>query len=110
MRIERLSPRFSATGQITASDLVTIKAHGFRSVVNNRPDGEAPGQPTSEQVAAAAGDLGLQYVYLPVVSGALTLQDVGEFRAVCPDLEAPTLLFCRSGARSTVLWNLAGRP
>jgi sulfide:quinone oxidoreductase len=110
MRIEELSPRFAAAGQITAADLETIRARGFRSVVNNRPDGEVPGQPTSEEIAAAAADLGLQYLYIPVVSGALTLQNVEDFRAACPELEPPTLLFCRSGTRSTVLWNFAGRP
>lgn len=110
MKIEILSPRFAAAGQITAAEIEIAKARGFRSIVNNRPDGESPGQPTSGEIAAAAAALGLQYVHIPVVSGALTLQNVEDFRAVCPELEAPTLLFCRSGARSTVLWTLAGRP
>lgn len=110
MQIEKLSPQFSATGQITAADLEIIKEQGFRSIVNNRPDGEAVNQPGSDELAAAAAILGLQYLYIPVASGALTLQNVQDLKAACSELEVPTLLFCRSGARSTVLWNLAGRP
>lgn len=110
MKIDQLSSRFAATGQITAADVETIRACGFRSIVNNRPDGEAPGQPDSNEIAVAAARSGLQYFYIPVVSGGLTLRNVQDFRAVCAELDSPTLLFCRSGTRSTVLWNLAGRP
>jgi sulfide:quinone oxidoreductase len=110
MKIEMLSPRFSATGQITAASLEIVQAQGFRSVINNRPDHESADQPTSAELAAAAAELGLAYLHIPVVSGALTLQNVEDLKAAYPTLETPILLFCLSGTRSTVLWNLAGRP
>jgi len=108
MRIAQLSSRFYATGQITADDLDIIAAKGFRSVVNNRPDDEGgAGQPKSEDLAAAAAELGITYVYVPVVSGRITEKDVEDFRQACIDLGGPILLFCRTGARSSMLWQLS---
>jgi sulfide:quinone oxidoreductase len=107
MNIGQLSERFFITGQITADDLTEIAAQGFRSIVNNRPDGEEPAQPKNEDLARVAAKLGLDYVYIPVVSGQLTQQNVDDFNRVSKDLEGPVLLFCRSGARCTVLWQLS---
>jgi sulfide:quinone oxidoreductase len=109
MNIGQLSKRFSVTGQITAGDLSAIAAQGFKSIVNNRPDNEEPNQPMSDDLASAAADLGLNYVYVPVVSGRITQQDVDDFNRACNDLQGPILLFCRSGARCTVLWQLSAQ-
>jgi len=109
MNVTQLSAKFSATGQITTDDLEAIAAAGFKNVINNRPDGEGgPEQAMSEDIAAAAAEVGLVYLYLPVVSGAMTPQDVSDFRQACADLEGATLLFCRTGARSSMLWSQSG--
>jgi uncharacterized protein (TIGR01244 family) len=109
MNAMQLSERFSAAGQITPDDLKEIAGEGFRSVINNRPDGEGgPDQPNSDDLALAAEALGLIYRYVPVISGSLTQQNVIEFQQACEGLEGPTMLFCRTGARSTMLWNLSG--
>ena len=109
MNAMQLSERFSAAGQITPDDLNDVVEEGFKSVINNRPDGEGgPDQPKSDDLAVAAESLGLIYHYVPVISGSLTQQNVIEFQQACKDLEGPTLLFCRTGARSTMLWNLSG--
>ena len=109
MNVTKLSATFSTTGQITPDDLGAIAAAGFKNVINNRPDGEGgPDQPVSDDIAAAAAKLGLVYLYLPVVSGAMTTQDVSDFCQACADLEGPTLLFCRTGARSGMLWSQSG--
>ncbi len=108
MNVVKLSSRFSAAGQITADDLGDIAAEGFKSVMNNRPDGEGgPEQAKSDDLAAAAAELGLAYKYLPVISGSITKQNLDDFERACEKLEGPTLLFCRTGSRSTMLWNLA---
>ncbi|EEK09667.1 hypothetical protein STRSA0001_1019 [Streptococcus salivarius SK126] len=31
-----------------------MAAQGFKTIINNRPDGEAPDQPTSAEIEAAA--------------------------------------------------------
>jgi uncharacterized protein (TIGR01244 family) len=98
-----VTPSFSVAPQITVEDLATAKAEGFTRVVNNRPDGEAPGQPTSAAMAAAAGELGLDYHWIPVVGGPTPEQ--ADAQALAAD-GAKTLAFCRSGTRSITAWAL----
>ena len=50
-----LSDTVAAAGQIWPADLPVIAAHGFKTVINNRPDGEGgPSQPASAQLQHAA--------------------------------------------------------
>jgi sulfide:quinone oxidoreductase len=107
MNIAKLTSKYFATGQITRDDLGFIADQGFKSIVNNRPDHESADQPKSDELGAAAADLGIQYVYLPVVAGRITDKNVDDFKLACDNLEGPILLFCRSGARSTMLWQLS---
>ena len=40
------------TGQISPDDIATAAAQGVRTIINNRPDGEQPGQPTIDSERA----------------------------------------------------------
>ncbi len=81
---------------------------GFRSVVNNRPDFEhGPDQPTSAQMEAAAREAGLEYRFLPVDGGYQSPEQIAAFAALLAELPRPLLAFCRSGARSTRLFQAA---
>ena len=44
-----IAPEFRITisGQITPNDVKELAKDGVKSIVNNRPDGEEAGQPTS---------------------------------------------------------------
>lgn len=94
-------------GQIVPEQLAEIKQQGFVSIINNRPDGEAAGQPTSEQIETAARELGLSYVHQPIVGGQMTEFDVESFARHYHELSKPILMFCRSGNRSSTLYNAA---
>lgn len=106
MNFRQLSPTIYASEQITPADMSGIVEHGIRSIINNRPDHEAPGQPLSADLASKAAELGVKYLYIPVVSNAITEKDVIDMRDACRALDAPILLFCKTGTRSTILWNL----
>lgn len=106
MQPKRLSEMLSVAGQIEPADLAALAARGFRSVINNRPDGEAAEQPASATLAAAAQRAGLHYRHIPVVSGQLQAAQVQAFAAALAALPGPVLAFCRSGMRSTTLWAL----
>ena len=54
-----LSADVSAAPQLAPADLRDVAAAGFRSVVNNRPDHEAPGQPAHTEIEAEARAAGL---------------------------------------------------
>ena len=58
MDIRRIDARIAVSPQIDPADIPAIKAAGFTAIVNNRPDGEEPGQPSGDAVRAAAEDAG----------------------------------------------------
>lgn len=107
MKAVRLTPNISVAPQLNEQDLAEAAAAGFKTIINNRPDGEDPGQPGSEDLAAAAKRLGLAYRHIPVISGQLSNDQVEAFRAAVTEGEKPALAFCRSGTRSTIIWALA---
>lgn len=102
----RLTDTVSVAGQLTPADLTEAKRQGFALVVNNRPDGEAPGQPTDAAMAEAATANGLAYRSIPV-AGGLAMPQVEAMAAALAEAGGPVLAFCRSGTRSTNLWALA---
>lgn len=107
MSIQTLSPTFAVAPQISPDDLPAIAAAGFKSLICNRPDDEGPGQPSFASVAQAAAQAGLQARHLPVVSGQMTEAHVQSMAQLLAELPGPVLAYCRSGARSTQLWQLA---
>ena len=107
MDIRPLDEALSASPQIAPEDLPAIAAQGFRSVISSRPDGEEPGQPSAEALRQAAKAAGLAFAHVPVVGGAISDQDVADFREALANLPQPVFGFCRTGTRTTTLWALA---
>lgn len=108
MDIRTLNDGLSVCPQIAASDMPAIAAAGFRTVICNRPDGEGEDQPAQKEIAAAAKAAGIAFRYIPVVSGAMTTEDVVAFGAALRAAPAPVLAYCRSGSRSAALAVAAG--
>jgi uncharacterized protein (TIGR01244 family) len=106
-----LSDAVAAAGQISPADIPAIAAHGFKTVINNRPDGEGgPAQPLSAELQRAAEAAGLAYFYLPIVSGQLTPEQVDAMARALQGSGGPVFAFCRSGARTEHLFRLASQP
>jgi uncharacterized protein (TIGR01244 family) len=92
-------------GQISPADVAAAAAHGVTTIVNNRPDFEEPGQPTSAEIEAATREAGIDYVFIPVAGGFSGAQ-AAAMEAALADAAGDVLLFCKSGTRSTHLWAL----
>lgn len=93
--------------QISVADIAEAKALGVTMIVNNRPEGEEPGQPTGAEIEAAASAAGLLYAAVPVThAGFAPWQLDGMDAALEQADEGKVLAFCRSGTRSTLLWAL----
>ncbi|QRP64061.1 TIGR01244 family phosphatase [Rhodanobacter sp. FDAARGOS 1247] len=107
MQPRQLTEQLSVAPQIAAADMPAIVAQGFRSVVNNRPDGEEPGQPDNAGLEAAALAAGLEWRHIPVVSGKVNDDQVRSFSEAMAQLPGPVLAFCRSGTRCSALWALS---
>jgi uncharacterized protein (TIGR01244 family) len=106
MNIKEISPDYSVAPQVAPEDMAEIAAAGFRSIMCNRPDFEAPDQPEAAAVRAEAERQGLSFAFLPVVSGMMGAEDLEKFRAAMDELPKPVLAYCRSGTRCTNLWQL----
>lgn len=105
--VKQLSPFISVIGQIQPADMPAVAAQGFVTVINNRPDAEVEDQPSDAQMAAAAQAAGLQYHYLPIISGQITDENVKDFSELLTQVKGPVLAFCRSGTRSCCVWALS---
>ena len=107
MELKRINDDISVAPQISPDDMPALKAAGFTTVINNRPDDEAPDQPSSATMQAAAEAAGLNYHFIPLGREGVSPEMIEEERAVLEGSDGPVLAFCRSGTRSTTLWALA---
>lgn len=108
----RVTDLFSVAPQISIEDVALARAAGFTVLINNRPDGEEPGQPSSNEIQAAATAQRMYYAYIPVVGPPTTRQAEAVHDAVSAG--GVVLAYCRSGARSINTWAMgelmAGTP
>ncbi|EDL49035.1 TIGR01244 family sulfur transferase [Erythrobacter sp. SD-21] len=104
---KRLNERVFASPQISVEDVAQAAAEGVTLIINNRPDGEAPGQPSGAEIEDAARQNGIAYKSIPVGSAGFSLPQVDEMQSALKSTQGRTLAFCRSGTRSTMLWALA---
>ncbi len=93
--------------QIGLADVARIRAEGYRTLIDLRPDGEAPGQPPAAAVREAAEKAGLTFAYIPTPNGAIPQSRPEELARVLANSDKPVLLYCRSGSRAARVWALA---
>lgn len=105
--IRQITPKVAVAPQICVEDIKEIAAKGFRTIMNNRPDGKSSDQTPSAVIEVEAKKNNLDYVYLPIVSGAITQQNIADFGKILADAKAPILAYCRTGTRCTNMWALA---
>lgn len=106
MDIRKVTEDFAVAPQLQPTELAAVAEAGYRSVICNRPDGEAPDQPTMVEIEQAAEAAGLACRYLPVTSGKVADYDISQFARDLQELPGPVLAFCRTGNRSVTLWSM----
>lgn len=106
--VQPVSEDVCVAPQLTPDAMAAAAAAGFKSVINNRPDFEhGPDQPTNSSIEAAAKAAGLAYAFLPVQGGYQSPEEIAKAAELLKTLPRPTLMFCRSGARSSRLFSQA---
>ena len=63
-----LGPGFSVSGRLDRSDLEALARAGVRTIINNRPDGEDPGQLPAAEARRIAELHGLIYHHIPITA------------------------------------------
>ena len=107
--IRQLDDKVMVSGQVAPHEIAGLAEQGVTVLVNNRPDGEEPGQPLAAEIEAAAGEAGIAYHYVPIMRG-IGPADVQVMQQAMQQAEGGKLLaFCRSGTRSALAIGLAKR-
>lgn len=103
----RLSSDVSVSTQVTLDGIAILKAAGYRTVIDMRPDGEAKDQTPSAAVATATRAAGLEFVYLPTPHGNIPDAIPEQLAQTLASAPKPIMLYCRSGNRASRAWALA---
>ncbi|MBD3764231.1 MAG: TIGR01244 family phosphatase [Rhodobacterales bacterium] len=107
MDIRPLTELYAVSPQIAPEDLPAIRAAGYTTVIDNRPDAEIPADWQAAAMRAAAEAAGLTFVENPVIGGMLTEANVEAQARAIAEATGPVLAYCASGNRSSVVWALA---
>ena len=83
--------------------MAVVAEQGFTTVVCNRPDGEAPDQPTMDTMAQAAEAAGLKFIRYPVNPATFPGDDLEGLGRIFNSGEK-VFAYCRTGTRCTNLW------
>lgn len=107
--IRQLDDKVMVSGQVAPDEVAALAEQGVTVLVNNRPDGEEPGQPLAGDIENAAAAAGISYHFVPILRG-IGPSDVESMQQALREAESGKLLaFCRSGSRSALAIALAKR-
>ena len=101
-----LAPGLTAAGALSRENIEALAASGTKVIINNRPDGEDPGQLSADEARALCAQHGIAYHHIPFVAATLTAADIDAFAAALKGAVGPVVAHCRSGTRSTMIWAL----
>ena len=107
MNIIKLTDNISVAPQIQPDDMPAIAKAGFKSLICNRPNDEALGQPPYDSIANMAMECGIKPIYQPVIASQITKQNIDDFFHNITNEHGPILAYCRTGTRCAILWALA---
>ena len=106
MDIRAITPTYAVSPQIALEDLPAIKAAGYTTIINNRPDGEIPHDLQNAQMQRAAQALGLTFVTNPLIPGNVTPENIALQSATLAGAAGPVFANCASGNRCSIVWAL----
>lgn len=106
-QFRQVTADFFVAPQLQATDFVAARALGIRTIINNRPDGEAADQLTDAEALVLAQANDLDYVFVPVVTGGMRPEVIAAFADAVAEHPGPHLAYCRSGTRSCHMWAFA---
>ena len=107
--IRQLDDRTLVSGQIAPHEVAGLAEQGVTVLVNNRPDGEEPGQPLAGDIEEAAAQAGIAYRFVPIIRGIGPADIEAMQQAMRETGDGKLLAFCRSGTRSALTLALAQR-
>src|SRR5262249_7739967 len=86
-----LGPALSVAGRLDRADIDALAEAGVRTIINNRPDGEDPGQLPAIEARRIAEAHGIAYRHIPITTATLSRADVTAFAAALRETPAPVV-------------------
>jgi uncharacterized protein (TIGR01244 family) len=105
MDIRPLSPDYAVSPQIEPTDFAAIRAAGYTTVIDNRPDAEIPPTHHADVMRQAAEAEGLQFIVVPVAGRDVSREQIAAQSAAMTAASGPVLAYCASGTRSSIVWS-----
>ena len=106
MKFAKLSDDYSVATQISPADVGFFAGQGYTTIICNRPDREDPGQPLSADIEAECGRHGIEFHLIPMQGHFVNPDTVESMRAALDKSPGPVLAYCRSGTRSSIIWQM----
>tara|TARA_B100000579_G_scaffold335945_1_gene286705 strand:- start:1352 stop:1792 length:441 start_codon:yes stop_codon:yes gene_type:complete len=106
-KIKCIKDNHYISGQIAVTDIEELFNYGIKLIINNRPDNEEVNQVSSKILREKAEYLGVKFIDIPFASGTLSKQKIIDFSNLIKNSDKKALFYCRSGARSSIIWGLA---
>lgn len=107
MAIEKIADYLYISSQLNQRLIRQIVQYEIKTVICNRPDGEDSDQTHFEAIKSWLTLAGVEkVVYLPVTLDGLNDEVLTKFQDTIAQSSAPILAYCRTGARSTIMWVL----
>lgn len=106
MDIRPISKDYAVSPQISPDDMNAIVEAGYTTIIDNRPDHEIPPSLHGEVMRAAAAEVGLEFVILPISHETLNATTIDAQMKAVEAASGPVLAYCASGTRSSILWAL----
>lgn len=106
MNLYQINTDIYIGGQIQQEDCAILAQKGIKTVICQRPDGEEVGQPDFATVTQWCMQHSIQTIYQPLKAQDFHPQKAQELQELIAQSEKPILLYCRSGQRSHILWQI----
>lgn len=106
-RVTRVSDQVFITSQLHPESIRYLKRYAITAVVDIRPDGEAPDQPSSAEIEKASHTISMAFHYIPVPHETIPDAAVQALSAALEKDKMRTVLYCRTGRRAARLFALA---
>ena len=105
--LKSISGNHFVSGQIQIDDIEGLANFGIKLIINNRPDNEEFNQINSILLKDKAESFGIKFIDIPFAAGTLSKEKILDFSNLIKNNHEKSLFYCRSGARSSLIWGLA---
>lgn len=103
-----VTPGFAIGPQVSSNDFELLRAAGFASVLNARPDDESGEYLASQDAEQLALANGLAYAHCPTENHEIfETEIIDRFERALVELPKPIFAHCKTGTRAAILWAFA---